>query len=279
MVMRPKNDVKRIKDAIGCEELRFVKPLGDAFTRVVELYEADDSYIVVKKQRELSLRQVIGEIGYRSTRWLYEMSLRVCPISTALRKGDSTIEPDCSCRISPHQRIKNELMVRNGLVGSSVRFTRPYYPKSAHEITQDLYIEEFVPDSQNLYRFSLNRGKDEMAKVLRKYGEAMAEIHNRGFIIGDTRATNVLIKNGECIFTDFEFSHRNVTGKNRIIDMILAINSLTINPKRFIDYLYQFYEGYVSKSIYEIPTKLDFTKALPSVLFYTPFIKLVYAFS
>ena len=103
--------------------------------------------------------------------------------------------------MSPQARMHREYYAARRLREAGVMT-----PRIAGVALDDkVLVKEFV-DGTSLSTFveKVLAGRSTDTELVRKYGEALGEVHRAGFALGDSKAGNILIKDEDLYFTDLE---------------------------------------------------------------------------
>ena len=103
--------------------------------------------------------------------------------------------------LSPLSRLHREYHASRRLRELGVKTPRVIGVAPDERILVKEYVEG-EPLSRVIHR--LLRGWSDDATFIKSYAEAIAKIHRGGFTLGDTKASNVIIRGGEVFLTDLE---------------------------------------------------------------------------
>ena len=100
---------------------------------------------------------------------------------------------------------------------------------------EGLLIEKFLAD-KTLDQFLAGCKMEEIRRLGSKLGREMAELHGKGFTLGDNKARNIIIsKKREIIHTDYERSAIMATEYRRNLDVATLTGSLCCLPRKIFE--------------------------------------------
>ncbi|MEM3073813.1 MAG: hypothetical protein QXK20_03640, partial [Nitrososphaerales archaeon] len=106
------------------------------------------------------------------------------------------------------------------------------------EFLQGKNLGEIITDYLN--------GESDDLEAVRLYGKTLAELHSKGYTVGDTKPSNTLYYNSKLYLTDLEQAMEGGDPSWDIAEFIYYAVKLTPFSKRIQEFIDVFKEGYLS---------------------------------
>jgi tRNA A-37 threonylcarbamoyl transferase component Bud32 len=204
------------------------KLLSSAFTRVIILWELENSRVLTKSWKS-NFKLLSSDLGFTMAN-MFQGNLQV--IHTPIRK-----------------RVENEVVSQKLLDNCSIRTPKIIFPKQDEH--SRVVVEQFLDNSENVFDYLINRPGCECEDVIYQVGTEIGKIHNHGFALGDSRCTNILVKEDKDYFVDRELFIREAKLRDMVSDVIVFLSSLPIRT-RLVRYARIFIESYEAATGYRL---------------------------
>lgn len=146
------------------------------------------------------------------------------------------------------------------------------------------YQLPYIPDSQNIDELiSSNKENIDVMAIMTSIFEALRNIH-KYLILGDIRNTNILIKDDNALFIDWDFGKKLGSTKSLLVCYCIVINHHIIPDSKLSDilktllsalsvyYTYDFEELFANKDLVDLLEVLLTIEANPNLIYYVKYL-------